>query len=312
MSFSDAMTGPIPIDPIGLPLYPPETEVQAMPPKEVPTPIVVSGPLAFITKSLGIHPWGQVLILALIGCGWFLYSRLGDINDHLAKNELQIQMMPLELSKQLLSQADIDLKFGRTERASRVMDVVTDVIAKASIKKIQPPEKYFSETLSYMNGMATSTKATPELLQSVQSARVMLLEYHSALEKPPYSSGNVKSFSAPLAEQDAKAIIDYNRMTLIFTLPPGKDMFDLQGPKLLSRNILVSGPVFRANGSDQTLDGVHWHNVVFVGAHIKYLGGELDLQNVRFVDCTFEIVGDAKGQQFIQYAALGEDKLTIS
>jgi hypothetical protein len=69
-------------------------------------------------------------------------------------------------------------------------------------------------------------------------------------------------------------------------------------------------------GASQTLDGIHWHDITFVGVHIIYRGGDLDLQNVRFVNCTFEVPTrtpqNSRVERFIDYAALGETQLSFS
>jgi hypothetical protein len=63
------------------------------------------------------------------------------------------------------------------------------------------------------------------------------------------------------------------------------------------------------------LDGIHWHDIVFIGAHIIYYGGDLDLQNVRFVNCTFEIrtpeQPPVRANRFLDYAALQETQLSF-
>ena len=51
-------------------------------------------------------------------------------------------------------------------------------------------------------------------------------------------------------------------------------------------------------GVTQTLDGIVWEGGVFNKCHIIYKGGFLRLNNVRFIDCTFEIEKTPKGAKF--------------
>src|SRR5262249_28282839 len=51
--------------------------------------------------------------------------------------------------------------------------------------------------------------------------------------------------------------------------------------RLLSDDVRVENLTMQ--GAAETLDGVHWRNVTFIGTRLRYEGGPLDLQNVRFV-----------------------------
>ena len=85
--------------------------------------------------------------------------------------------------------------------------------------------------------------------------------------------------------------------------------------RVLSRNIKFEGDRF--DGGTQILDGIHWKNVYFVGTHIRYLGGQVELDNVRFSNCTFEVPASIapkskRAKQVIDYAALAQQSLTFS
>ena len=54
----------------------------------------------------------------------------------------------------------------------------------------------------------------------------------------------------------------------------------------------------------QTLDGIHWASVTFVGMRVIYKGGEVELKNVRFVNCTFEFPESPNAAKLVDYAAL--------
>jgi hypothetical protein len=64
-------------------------------------------------------------------------------------------------------------------------------------------------------------------------------------------------------------------------------------------------------GGMQTLDGIYWSGVTFIGTHIKYRGGELALDHVTFVGCTFDAPDNSRGAQFANYVALLEPQLQI-
>lgn len=64
-------------------------------------------------------------------------------------------------------------------------------------------------------------------------------------------------------------------------------------------------------GASQTLDGIHWRNVTFIGTRLRYEDGPLDLQNMRFVHCTFGFPSDARGSALANAMVLGQTSFTI-
>jgi len=58
----------------------------------------------------------------------------------------------------------------------------------------------------------------------------------------------------------------------------------------LPDHILVKKSMLR--GAAQILDDIYWDNITFVRTHISYKGGRVFLRNVRFVECTFNVVND--------------------
>jgi hypothetical protein len=64
-------------------------------------------------------------------------------------------------------------------------------------------------------------------------------------------------------------------------------------------------------GASQTLDGVRWRNVTFVGARLRYEGGEISLQDVKFVRCRFGFTTDARGAKLADEIALGKTTIEM-
>ena len=59
-------------------------------------------------------------------------------------------------------------------------------------------------------------------------------------------------------------------------------------------------------GASQTLDAIRWTNVTFIGTRLRYEKGPLDLENVHFIDCTFEFPSDDRGARLANAIALGQ------
>ena len=69
----------------------------------------------------------------------------------------------------------------------------------------------------------------------------------------------------------------------------------------------VYGPVIFigiVEDASQTLDGFGWTNVTFINMRIRYRGGDTELHNVRFVNCTFDFPNDQKGNQMVSDIAI--------
>jgi hypothetical protein len=64
-------------------------------------------------------------------------------------------------------------------------------------------------------------------------------------------------------------------------------------------------------GATQTLDGIHWKNVTFIGTRLRYEGGELDLNNVHFIHCLFGFEANERGARVATAIARGETRLVI-
>ena len=64
-------------------------------------------------------------------------------------------------------------------------------------------------------------------------------------------------------------------------------------------------------GAAQTLDGIRWKNVTFIGTRLRYEGGEVSLQNVRFTNCTFGFSSDDRGARLADAIALGQRSLVM-
>ncbi len=65
-------------------------------------------------------------------------------------------------------------------------------------------------------------------------------------------------------------------------------------PYLLIHNAQGSGEV--------NLDGFWLRNVIFEGVRIHYAGGPLILENVSFLNCTFDVTNTPSGEHFISVA----------
>ncbi len=79
--------------------------------------------------------------------------------------------------------------------------------------------------------------------------------------------------------------------------------------RLFSDDVRVEGLTFQ--GASQTLDGIHWKNVTFIDTRLRYESGQVSLNNVRFVRCTFGFSLDERGGRLASAIALGQTTFVI-
>lgn len=73
------------------------------------------------------------------------------------------------------------------------------------------------------------------------------------------------------------------------------------------------GPAFFVSrNADAVLDGQFLKSIIFQDSHIIYNGGPLVLQNVYFVNCTFEIKQEARGIEFAKAVFAGSPSVNLN
>ena len=87
-------------------------------------------------------------------------------------------------------------------------------------------------------------------------------------------------------------------------MPDAAEILLPPSTRLMADGVRVDGLTMA--GAAQTLDGIRWKDVVFVSTRLRYEGGEISLQNVRFVNCTFGFSTDARGARLADAIALGQ------
>jgi hypothetical protein len=92
-------------------------------------------------------------------------------------------------------------------------------------------------------------------------------------------------------------------------MPESAEIILPPATRLFVDDVHVEGLTFE--GASQTLDGIHWKNVTFVNTRLRYEGGEVSLNNVRFVRCTFGISTDERGARLASAIALGQTSFVI-
>jgi hypothetical protein len=99
---------------------------------------------------------------------------------------------------------------------------------------------------------------------------------------------------------------DYVDATL---MPDEAEVFLPPATRGFGDDVRVEGVTIE--GASQTLDGVQWKDVTFIGARLRYEGGAARLQNVKFVRCTFGFSSDERGTKLANAIAGGVGSIVL-
>lgn len=255
-------------------------------------------PLAVISTVVGS---AVAIIAVMVPFGIHLDNKIGSIQKDY--NDLSQRVVKLDSAVKALN----------SQQNNQTQKLVQDLLASA--KSANSPNLSVKATLaaaSLTSSLrASKTPAPPEFFRSSIDA----------LNALPATLG-ASTFQARLALADYRsAIVSLpNQSAMHLTaahdqecMPHGKDYPNhlVNGSAVLDHLNLISN-----NNCFLRLDNVRWHNVAFVNMRIRYYGGDLDLQNVLFVNCTFEITpapkNSPRAQQLVDYAALQGSKLSFA
>lgn len=298
-------------------------------------PDVTTGakPDVTIPRTPPIIAWipGIAALVALLGVGVPVAIHL---NNRIDSVKTDVGVLGTKLDK--LDAAVIALS---SQQSDQTQKLVHDLLATAAnsqqpelIERIITAANSLTVTLSRNKQPATqdffistsksieqlSQRKNPSIKTVGLSAQQHLAEYRSALNPIPSLPKEVAAGGSIFAPSETPKVYLTN-MTLAF--PPGGYMtIEGNGSELVASPSHPDSDLFGAvsrpagfaatirnlilHGPSQTLDDIEWQNVTFLDMHIKYLGGKLSLQNVRFVNCTFEFPRNDLGLEFAQYATL--------
>ena len=257
-----------------------------------------------------------------------LADNSGEKTRSMVDQALTISQNAASSSVELLSSLKSYLQQGDKTRASEVAYDAHELLRAAKENKSPVTPGYFAGTVALLNNLPPVKDADVE--SRVLADRVELAEYHSVLEAAPdipAKDAQLKlSVGEPLTSQALNGAVIYrasHQLTLApqtavqapgavvdgSALPNGTDLLEPASGSLAKNGNSVSGLTLQ--GVTQTLDGVEWKNVTFVNSRIRYRGGDLRLDGVHFVHCTFEVPSNSRGSQMADYATLETGILTI-
>lgn len=273
--------------------------------------------LQVVLSTIGVI---LTIVVAVVACTVWISSKFSDVGTRIGKVEASVKVLASQQSdktkdliKELLSEATSNAVKGDSDVAIKAAKAASVFVNVAKRNRNMASPDFFQNSVAALNAAALHAAPQSELSDELLKTRIAIAEYRSALEPSP-ANGATLDFrpvrpgesasiisAAPSGFSNINFLLEGDTTSAIRLAPP------LTGK--LAEGIFFENGVIK--GGTQTLDGIHWRNAVFIDTHIRYGGGEVELQNVRFVNCTFEVPQNTRGIQVADYAALAAPYLTI-
>lgn len=240
-----------------------------------------------------------------------------------------------------LESAIRDAQAGNLTASEMDVDRASSIIEAARLQLSGAAPDFFTGAVAQLDRVAAIRPDNLRLVEHTRLVRIDLAELRSALAGPapaapaagsPAALATALDSSHPNSESAPAAATSDHHVMLgaprsiaagqVFSpatfggdyidasgMPSSSEMLEPPSSRLFVDNIRVENLTFQ--GAAQTLDGIHWHNVIFIGTRLRYEGGEVDLQNVHFVRCTFGFTTDERGARLANSIALGQSSFII-
>lgn len=208
-----------------------------------------------------------------------------------------------------------DAAAGKLAAAEIDADSAESFVTLAAFDHRPAPANFFGSASAQLDRVLQQKPSERGLFQHVTSARIGLAEFRSSQQTPPppppASARLMLNSPRRIAANQVldPAALDGNYLDATL-LPELSEILELPASRAFADKISVENVTIA--GAAQTLDGIHWRNVTFIDTHLRYQGGELSLQNVRFLRCRFGLPEDERGARIASAIALAPPPGAIS
>ena len=219
-----------------------------------------------------------------------------------------------------------DAQAGNLTASEVDLDRASSILEASRVESHTAATDFFVTVVNELDRVASAHPENDRLIEHTRIVRIDLAELRSSLEgSPPDSSAPSGSTQATASVAERRATLGAPRSVAAATdvtpavfgadyvdatlMPDTAEILEPPSTRLFTDNVRVENLTFA--GAAQTLDGIHWHNVTFIGTRLRYEGGEVDLQNVHFLHCTFGFTTDDRGARLANAIALGQSSIVI-
>jgi len=216
-------------------------------------------------------------------------------------------------TEELLAEAEDRIEAGNTVQGQLVLRVLEDLLSTITKRAVPVPPKYFASSIRTLDALQAKSPR-PELTGEIRKVRLGLVEYRSRLETAipdPKATRVLVPAIPPPGEGFFRTPAPDGLVVDLRNVPPGISIIGPGEPPIFSgvKTDNPDRPVFLTNGT-QKLDNLSWVNVVFSNMLVQYSGGFVELSNVKFANCRFELLPSPRSDDFADYVAMGLSQLS--
>ncbi len=216
--------------------------------------------------------------------------------------------------KVALDSATQDVADGQIGAGEIAIDRAETILTTERLIDANARPDFFAPALNALDRLLEKKPTDSRLFEHVTLARISLAEFQSSLTPEPLEPPDAKRVAIGVPRQVAAGesldASSFGGRILDATLMPAtSEILEPPSSRAFKDGVLVDNLVLE--GASQTLDGIHWRHVTFVGTRLRYEGGELDLQDVRFVRCRFGFVTTEDGARLATAIVQGQSSIQI-
>jgi hypothetical protein len=213
-----------------------------------------------------------------------------------------------------LENAAREANAGNITQAEVEVDRAAAFVTAARFKSQSAAPLFFETAINQLDRIVASHPENERLKEHAALMRIELAQFRSSMEVIPPQPGDANRIGIGAPREIARdATLDPKSlggsMLDATVMPSSAEILEPPFSRLFVDNVRVENLTLA--GAAQTLDGMHWKDVTFVGTRLRYEGGEVDLHNVHFVRCTFGFTTDERGVRLANAIALGQTSLVI-
>lgn len=235
-----------------------------------------------------------------------------------------------------------DSSAANVDGAEMDVDRGAEIINEARARQLTAPPDFFDVAIRTLDQVLQAHPDNGRLIEHTSLARIELAQMRTMVPAPAPAGGMTTADAPPGSAQEKtvadETLVARGRGAAAVTIPvyapisiPANATYDESRARgnILDATLMADDaevllpPASRlvtdgvrvrdltVKGASQTLDGIYWENVTFIGTRLRYDGGEISLHSVRFINCTFGMPSDERGARLATAIALGESSIVI-
>ena len=203
---------------------------------------------------------------------------------------------------------------GNITQAEVRVDRAAALVTAAKVRSETAPPDFFDAAITQLDRAFAAAPENARLTEHATLMRIELAQLRSALESAPAESHSPNKVSINSPRSIAReSTLDPASLGGNFLdaarMPSSAEILEPPFSRLFVDSVKVENLTLA--GAAQTLDGIHWRDVTFIGTRLRYQGGEVDLRNVHFVRCTFGFANGNRSARLATAIALGQTSIVI-